>query len=309
MNIKCILSIFITIMIMFFITTVSHAWTINMDFNQGPLGRSVEDKGNSYPVFSDAAGGTVYSDCAGISQDGQCAKMNINKGYDGWGTWGGRLNFNERGVSNPVVGTEVWISVKLFMPEGFDYSAIPWLKFLRLHTTSSGKSNEGYNDLYITTIGEKYYDSVLKKNLLQPPFFFIKEQQDLLKRFGDINLDNPVTGIWETYEVYLKMDYRSVTTGGTSRVRIWKNGKLLAEFNDIQTLNSAISQADSFLIFTYWNGGKPDGSGAVPTKDQFLFIDDLIITTDKPARRDISGNPMIGDVLIVPNSPINLQIN
>jgi len=294
---------------MFGLATTAHAWTINMDFNDGPLDQSVEDKGNPYPVFSDAAGRTVYSDCAGNAQDGQCAKMSIKKGYDGWGTWGGRLNFKERGVSNPVLGTEVWISVKIFMPDGFDYTAKPWLKFLRLHTTSPARGNEGYNDLYITTTGAKYYDSVLKKNLLQPPFFFIKEQQNMIKRFGDLNNDKPELGAWETYEVYLKMDYVSVANGGTSRVRVWKNGKLLAELDDIQTLNSAASYADTFLIFTYWNGGKSDGSGSVPAKDQHLFIDDLIITTDTPSRRDISGNPMIGDVLAIPEPPTGFQVN
>ena len=287
-------------------SATAQAWTINMDFNKGPLGRSIEDKGNPYPVFSDAAGRSIYSDCAGIAQDGQCAKMSITKGYDGWGTWGGRLNFNERGVSNPVPGTEVWISVKVFMPTDFDYTAKPRFKFLRLHTRSPSKANEGYNDLYITPAGSSLWDGS-KNN--KAPFIYIKEQQDINFFVGDHTVDRPQPGTWENYEVYLKLDYVSVSKGGTSRVRIWKNGKLLAELNDIQTLKSAASYADTFLIFTYWNGGKPDGSGSVPTKNQYLFVDDLIVTTDTPSKRDIFGNPMIGDVLFSPAPPTNFQVN
>ncbi len=104
------------------------------------------------------------------------------------------------------------------------------------------------------------------------------------------------------------MDYRSVADGGTSRVRVWKNGKLLAELNDIQTLKSKASYADRFLIFTYWNGGKPDGSGSLPSKDQYLFVDDLILTTDTPSNHDMYGNPMIGDISITPKPPMSLKV-
>ncbi len=142
-----------------------------MNFNQGPLGKSVEDKGNAYPVFSDAAGRTVYSTCPEKAPTEHCAKMSIQKGQDGWGTWGGRLNFNQLGLANLVPGTELWISVKLFMPRDFDYTANPYLKFLRVHTRSNIVKNEGYDDLYITPIGSTYYNKALKKNLLQPPFF------------------------------------------------------------------------------------------------------------------------------------------
>lgn len=309
MIIKHISNTLIIIGSMLCLTTAARAWTISMNFNQGPLGQVVEGKGTPYPVFSDAAGRTIYSTCPGNIQTGHCAEMSIKKGSDGWGTWGGRLNFKQLGVTDPGVGTSIWMSVKVFMPLGFDYTANPHLKFMRIHTSSKSVQNEGYDDLYITPIGSHYYNPGLKKNLLQPPFFFVKEQQNLLKRFGNNNLDRPKLGVWETYEVYMKMDYRSVANGGTSRVRIWKNGKLLAELNDIQTLKSKVSYADNFLIFTYWNGGKPNGTGSVPSKNQHLFIDDLIVTTDTPSNRDILGNPMIGDVLIMPNPPTSLFTN
>lgn len=298
MKIKHILNGLMMIAMMFGLITAAHAWTINMDFNKGPLNKSAEDKGNPYPVFSDAAGHTVYSDCAGIAQDGQCAKMSILAGDDGWGTWGGRLKFSERGVSNPTVGSEVWISVKVFIPTSFNYNATPRLKFLRLHTRSPGKTNEGYNDLYITPDGSWLWDGTKNNNA---PFIFVKEQQNINYFVGKALIDKPKLGTWENYEVYLKLDYRSVSNGGTSRVRIWKNGKLLAELNDIQTLNSAKSYADTFLIFTYWNGTSP--------QDQYLYVDDLILTTDTPSKHDAYGNPMIGDLVFRPKPPTVLSVN
>mgnify|MGYP000013501196 CR=1 FL=1 len=299
MKIKHVLNNLITTAMMFGLTAVAQAWTINMNFNKGPLGKSVEDKGHSYPVFSDAAGHTVYSLCPGIAQDDHCAKMSINKGDDGWGTWGGRINFSELGVSNPTVGSELWISVKVFMPTSFNYTARPRLKFLRLHTTRPpGKINEGYDDLYITPKGSRLWDGTKNNNA---PFIFIKEQQNINYFVGKNGVDEPKLGTWENYEVYLKLDYRSVSKGGTSRVRIWKNGKLLAELNDIQTLNSAESYANSFLIFTYWNGTSP--------KDQHLYIDDLILTTDTPSKRDAYGNPMIGNLVFQPKPPAFLRVN
>ena len=105
------------------------------------------------------------------------------------------------------------------------------------------------------------------------------------------------------------MDTVSVADGGTAIARIWKNGKLLSEINDAYTLKTADSYSDAFLIFTYWNGGASGGTGAFPTKDQHLFIDDLTITTDTPSKRDIAGNPMIGAVLTAPKSPTALAVN
>ena len=279
-----------------------YGWTLQMDFNDGALNDVVNDSGKSYHVFSNAAGHTTYSNCDGQKIDGQCARMSISKGHDGWGTWGGRINFNERGLTNLVAGSEVWISVRVFMPEGFDYSASPHLKFLRLHTKSPSSSNEGYNDWYITPDGPTH------NGKSDVPFFFVKEQQNLVRYFGDFNVDRPIKGQWENYEIYMKMDYRTVDEGGTSRVRVWKNGRLLGEFNDMRTLNKSDSYAGSFLIFTYWNGGNASGTGTRPTKDQHLFIDDLIITTDRPSKTDSLGNHMIGNVLKIPSPPHSLDV-
>jgi hypothetical protein len=297
MSIKKILITLTSIAMMTGLAT-AHAWTIDMNFNNGTIGNKVEDYGSGHYAFTDAAGNTVYDQCAGFAQDGQCAKMSINAGDTGFGSWGGRITFSNLGLPNLVPGDEVWYSVKVYMPVGFDYSSNPHLKFMRLHTASPGRSNEGYNDLYITPDGPNHWDG--SKNS-DDPYFFIKEQQDVMMLFGNYNTDRPQRGVWETYEVYLKMDYVSASNGGTSRVRVWKNGKLLADLPNIQTLNSAQSYANQFLLFTYWNGGAP--------KTESLYVDDLIITTDTPSKRDINGFPMIGDIVASPNAPSNFKVN
>ncbi|VAX12463.1 hypothetical protein MNBD_GAMMA24-1823, partial [hydrothermal vent metagenome] len=288
---------FLQFIILFVCSTAAQAWTLKYDFNNGPIGQTADKKG-PYQVFSDAAGLSVFDSCNNIQQDGQCLKMRIRAGDDGWGSWGGRIKFSERGVSNPAVGSEVWVSVKVFIPTSFNYTAKPRLKFLRLHTRSPGITNEGYNDLYIKPHGSSLWDGS-KNN--KAPFIYVKEQQNINYFVGKPMVDEPKLGTWENYEVYLKLDYRSVSNGGTSRARIWKNGKLLAELNNIQTLNSAKSYADSFLIFTYWNGTAP--------QDQYLYVDDLIVTTDTPLKRDAYGNPMIGNLVYQPKSPTALSVN
>ncbi len=185
------------------------------------------------------------------------------------------------------------LASKYYMPADFDYSAKPHLKFMRFHTMSPSVANEGYNDLYITPDGNTHWDSVLNKQT-DAPFFFVKEQQNLLRFMGDFNSDRPKLGVWETYELYLYMDTVPVLPGGKSRVRFWKNGKLVAELNDVKTLNTVSSYSPSFLLFTYWNGGNPTCTGTHPTKSQSLYIEDLVITTDKPSSRDALGNAMIG---------------
>ena len=58
---------------------------------------------------------------------------------------------------------------------------------------------------------------------------------------------------WECYEYYLKLDDKSVADGGEARVRMWKNGKLLADITDRITLKKPDGYADGAFLFTYWN--------------------------------------------------------
>ena len=91
---------------------------------------------------------------------------------------------------------------------------------------------------------------------------------------------------WDTYEFYLKLDNVPVSQGGTGRVRVWKNGVLLSDITNRETLKDATDVADLSYMFTYWNGGAP--------QTQSLYLDDVVATNTTPAARDAQGNPMIG---------------
>ena len=284
-------------------------WTINMDMNSGTLETRVQDYVDaSQPAFTEAAGRTYYSDGDGVATPfgSRCARMTLDPADQfeadgttekgGWGQWGGVVNFSTIGVAEPAKGDEVWVSMKMFMPAGFNYQASPDMKFMRLRANNGSDVFEGYNDWYFTP-DDGGWDFVDGSNQ-SFPFWFIKETTQNVKHYFGANdtlgtansVDRPVRGTWETYEMYLKLDESSVDLGGTSRVRVWKNDKLLVDATDIETLGTATSYLTRFHIFTYFNGG-------IPSPAQSLYVDDLIITTTPPTNTDASGNLRIKDLV------------
>ena len=174
----------------------------------------------------------------------------------------------------------------MFVPNGFNYdfsnTSGSRLKFLRIRTVTAGNKNIGYNDWYINS----QYNT-------GPAFLVRYEGQagtnflgSFDKFFGPSPADKIQQGVWETYEYYVKLDTVPVDSGGQARVRTYKNGKLLKDVTDMVTLRDATAKAPSFLLFTFWNGGAP--------KTQTLFVDDLVLTTDRPAALDSTGHPYIG---------------
>lgn len=244
------------------------AWTKELNFNDGTAGQKAE---NSSDSFDSAAGLSFYS-TAQSAEGGMSAELNIRAGETAFGLWGGI-------ISHPTKlrkGDEIWVRVKTYMPEGFDYgsySAGGRLKFLRVHTKSDSVGNYGYNDWYISG-----------KNSSEV-FGFIYEGEQYWSWFGS-NADRPVLGKWETYEMYLKFDDVPVSKGGQARIRVWKNGKLLKDITDRKTLVNSSAYAEGTYLFTYWNGGAP--------KTQKMWVDDIVVTSDRPSRRDAQGNPFVG---------------
>ena len=243
-----------------FFALKAHAFTIENDFENGS---GVVQGGPN--EFTDAAGDTVYDDCP--ARAGRCAKMSINKGSDGWGTWGGRITFNRAGVENIPRGGEFWVSVDMYLPNDFNWKGSPRLKFLRLHTTS-GSNNEGYNDVYKTPppFGSFCEWDGSKNNCA--PWVLINEFNTGNFFAGEPATDDPKLGEWETYNLYIKLDPQN------GRMIFSKGGKVLID-QVMPTLSTSKSFADAFLMFTYWNREAP--------RTQSLWIDNLRISTDGPA--------------------------
>ena len=154
------------------------------------------------------------------------------------------------------------------------------MKFLRFHTASANGANEGYNDWYIT--GSHPEDST--------PFKWIYEGEQRWVDVGN-STDRIRRRVWETYEMYVRFDNVSVADGGMAIIRLWKNGRLIVEINNRKTLSASTTFSDLAYIFTYWNGGSP--------KTQSMYVDNIILTSDRPIRQDSNGNFFIG----VPSTP------
>lgn len=230
-----------------------------------------------------------YSSEQAASGSKSC-KLGIAQGTDGWGSWGGTYTF----PTKLNAGSELWIRVSLYVPEGFNYTANPWLKFMRVHTASPSVSNQGYLDLYMVPDNQLLWDPNAKKDVYAP-FDFYYEGKAITRPVGKAPTNNIVKGKWETYEIYYKLDSRSKDAGGTGEVRIWKNNVLLNVLTDQQTLVDAQTYAESFYLFTYWNGGAP--------ATQSLYVDDIVISSDTPSNRDANGYAFIGGSTVPSGTP------
>ena len=235
---------------------------IHLTFDQQSAGESCKGIGSGRGYVSKER---AYSD------PNSCVFW-IKEGATGWGTWGGTITLPQHLDS----GDEVWIRLRMFVPEDFDYTSSSEgsrLKFLRVRTRSASDSNHGYDDIYINPPGR------------QEPYGFIYEGEQKWRMFG-----SPKTsinkGTWETWEYYLRFDSVPVTSGGRAIVRVWKNGELILETTERKTLKTAESYATAVYLFTYWNGGSP--------KTQHLYVDDIVITTSTPGDRDRYGNAFVG---------------
>lgn len=261
----------------------SHAWVVKIDCNEGKNGVKVTES-SALNNFGDAAGRTEYTSEQYV-EGGMGCKMQIEKGSVGWANWGGRKNL----PTKLYKGSEIWVRVHTFFPEEFDYDSDgegSKVKFLRVHTMGEedGKrgscvgANEGYNDWYLHPTTKLFGDEA---------YGFIKECQGKWRFFGSFKNGISIKkGVWETYEMYLKLDNVAASNGGQGLVRVWRNEELLGEFRDIRTLMTSKSYAVSLLMFTYWNGGSP--------KSQHMYMDDLIVTNERPGSQDSAGNPRIG---------------
>ncbi|VAW46234.1 hypothetical protein MNBD_GAMMA03-418, partial [hydrothermal vent metagenome] len=190
-----------------------------------------------------------------------------------FGTWGGYIPIN------PTIpkGGEIWVRLAIYWPSSFEFSATPFMKFLRLHNRVVDGSNGGYNDLYVDNANGT-------TNVLRT----IKEIHDIWEIYDG----NPIPrDTWETYEMYLFVDDVSVDNGGNSRMRVWRDNELIFDRTDVPTITEAGGVIDYFYLFTYWNNENPPNN--------HVYVDDLVIATQAspPTNQDANGNAFIGDVL------------
>lgn len=219
----------------------------------------------------DAAGHTTASS-EQARRGKQSAKMEIHSGDGGgFGKWGGIIPIKPALAK----GQEVWVRLWVYWPSSFQFTASPWMKFLRLHNQTSSGQNGGYNDLYVDQADST--TSVLRT---------IKEFDNNWAVYDGPKLPRDT---WERYEMYLYIDNKSVDQGGKGRVRIWRDDELIFNRTDVPTITESGGTINSFYLFTYWNNEQPT--------DNYCYVDDLAIATSAspPPNKDAQGNAYIGD--------------
>jgi hypothetical protein len=201
----------------------------------------------------------------------QSAAISVRAGQD---NLGGRVYFPA-----PLrEGDEVWIRlrVKWQAAPRFDFAAAPYLKFLRLKPRLPDESESYDNDILIDHPDGSH--SSFLWSVSHP-------------RGGNVSVglpgaDDPVPGVWETYELYQALDDESEAEGGRSRTRFWKDGRLLLDSGAYATLKSRDHEIRFLELVGYWNGGAP--------RTQVFWVDGIRVQNFVPPRRDEFGNPYLG---------------
>jgi hypothetical protein len=257
---------------------LASAWTTNVSCQGGANGAHVAQGGAGQ--WTNSFTQTLYSTAVVPSGATESCQMGITAGTDGWDTWGGIYSF----PTHLGPGSNLWIRLALYVPSGFNYTANPWLKFMRVHTASPTSTNNGYNDLYINPSGGSIWDQALSAQV-STPFSYYYESQGMVRGVGT-SANKIAYGQWETYEIHYTLDTKPKNQGGQGEVKIWKNNVLIADLTDQLQLKDSSTYAESFFLFTYWNGNAP--------ATQHLYVDSVTVTSDTPANRDAAGNPFIG---------------
>ena len=269
-------------------TPASYAFTLSISGDDGNPGEMVQNREcaqSGEASFTSDSSGTFYSNQQSTNGTSSI-ELNIREGHKGFGLLGGVVSFencSNFGGRRVIKGEQIWVKTKIKFPLGFEFNQNGLNKFMRLRTfhDEEGRNvSEGYNDLYLNA------DPSFEPWKPYAPYKYIFEgaQQWFSVGVGENFFQ---MGKWETIEYSIRLDDKVAAEGGNALVRVWLNGRLLGETQNRRTLNTPESWVSSLYFFTYW-----DNAGA--HKNQKFWIDDLVITTDTPTKRDALGNPFIG---------------
>lgn len=255
----------------------SYAWEITRNFNSGAKSSVAQRTADG---FDEGASNSVYTS-EQVFEGGGAAKLTINAGEEGFGKWGGIINF----PSSLQAGNELWFQTYIFVPTDFVVRTPSngSLKFIRFRSETASGGNGGYIDIQIMD------DSATQTNA----FRMLHEMQSQWVPFGAPQ--SFTKGKWHRITSYVKFDTVPKASGGTGQVKVWMDGKLLSSGETIKTLGNSSDRFLSLYLFTYWNGNAP--------KTQSLFIDNLQMASTKPAwAADLDGGSAVAGS--PPNAPI-----
>lgn len=258
-----------------------YAWTRTADFEGGTVG--------DYAIGSNAltgrAGQATYANK--FPHTGTRAlQAHVKAGKN---AYGGRIAY-------PSVlreGDEVWYRAYWYYPAGFDFTTnAVGLKTMRINTEDSSGNSSGYLSIYRSQ----------NNGRVRPHGEVVTQDFNtwLYNNYPGGTTGQVIgTGVWHCFEMYVKFS----SVPGKGVYRIWQNGKLVFEDTVNKTLASSTSKSTFVLIGNYFNGGAP--------KDEDAYVDDIVITNQRPSQTDSHGNPMIGlagaPIIAPPNPPGSVQ--
>jgi hypothetical protein len=198
--------------------------------------------------------------------------------------------------TNLVNGDTLWFSTRTYRPTGYDDSASPRLKFIRMHTETSGGSNVGYVDWYLDNIGEFHF---IYEGTQGNPAYAYPDTAWVPDPDGDTGNPGfqghaPTTGVWETWDVCTVFGDVPKASAGTAESFLWKNKELVGHVTTRETFAGATNRADEIHLTTFWNGGAPQtqslyvGRYAVAAKIAGVRDDTASLTTDESGNRLIA---------------------
>lgn len=216
-------------------------WSLVRNFNNGPVGTSVNGKADGMTTTT-----AVYDNTHSVD-GGMAAKTTVEQGKSGFGFWGGVISF----PSSLQRYDELWLQVWLYVPSDFRFDTNSGsLKFVRIRSTKEDGSHTGYLDWQIRKDGT---------------FRMIKEGQNAWF-FAAPSAVMP-KGKWSQFIYHITFDNVPGSAGGKSRVRVWQDGALIQDENKVKTMTAETDRQTALYLFTYWNGGGP--------QTQSAWIDDV----------------------------------
>lgn len=270
--IRSISAVCFSIIFILLLFNEAYAWTISRDFEGGSVGQEADSHSSGLdscvPKFTFSNSRSKSGSQAGKLEWGPGATAR-----------GGRLIF----PTSLHEGDEIWYRTYIYFESGFNFAAEPAIKIMRVWTASDAGDNQGYLSIYKNN---GTYDS-------DPP----EIQRNNEPYTGGTSISytgtNLSVGSWQCLEMYVKF-----STSQDGIFRIWKDGTLISEDTSHNTMVEATSKSTFVYFMSWWNGGSPAA--------QNEWVDDIVITNEKPANQDSHGNYMIGPDNYTSQQPLSL---
>jgi len=296
---------YITVIFGFFLSVFqcpAHAWTVSATWESFSVGSTACDGniGSGDGLTGDC--GSQYTVTSAYAHSGsKSMQIYVKKGQASTGM--PTFTFPSRIYE----GGEIWGRYYLYVPTGFDWTAEYIAKLFRYSVSDSSGNGQGYISILETSphaygcSGGSTWGYIVGGAEYTRGYYNWSDTYVCQTHGSGHWLTE---GRWHQLELYVK-----ASSTGAGTFRLWHDGTLIWEKTNIQTIppNGWIGEAPTNWYVNHFMGWWNQG-GTVPTKDQYLYVDDFIYTNQRPSITDAFGNYMIGPPPKQPLPPSKLHI-